>query len=770
MENTESSARPTTAAVGGFVIVALGLPCAVFGNQFFTWMVEQFGIMSASTGFLVHAGKVMLFTQAVVSIITSGAFFIFSHNALRPVYKGWLVASVFAIPAILLKFLGPNDDQTGSLLQIILAVVAILATVFVRRGEIEAWRGRSLVALAVVPVVVWPFLLWGALGSGSDAVLNLLAGLLFGLLASLLISTTTNNFLLDGLGISCLLMLLGSAFGYDGSQLILITILPPLGFAAAALAPSVLATTLLIGLATAFPFTFFDPTEFTLVLGGNEISGWATNSTILVVVLTLALGVILWLLRKWQNRPKTPAIPAVGGAVTWIAAIAVFLTLGQPGFYGDRLFVILKDQADLSQAYTITDRTERLVYVYRTLTSHADNTQADLRQMLDGLGIAYKPYYLVNAIEIRGGTLTRMFLSSRPEVDRIIASPVLRPLPSSIPTSSGEASFPSGAPGWNIEMIGADKVWNEFGVTGQGIVIGNSDTGVQGDHPALQDSYRGLTEGDDYNWYDPWDGTTSPNDQQGHGTHTTGTIVGSGGIGVAPGAQWIGCVNLERNLGNPALYLECMQFMLAPFPHGGNPLTDGDPSRAPHVLNNSWGCPPIEGCDPNALKPAADALRAAGIFVVVSAGNDGPACDTVNAPLALYDSVFSVGAVDYAGDLAGFSSRGPVTADGSNRQKPDIAAPGVEVFSSMPGSTYASNSGTSMAGPHVVGVVALLWSAAPELIGNIDQTEEILRDTAQPYNGIIVADGGCDDLPLPNNGVGYGIVDVYAAVQRALGK
>lgn len=769
MENTESPARPTTAAVVGFVIVALVLPCAVFGNQFFTWFVEQFGIISASTAFLVHTGKVMLLVQAVVTIVTSGAFFFFSHNTLRPIYKGWLVASVFAIPAVVLKFLGPNDDQTGSLLQIILAIVAILATVFVRRGEIEAWRGRSLIALAVVPVVVWPFLLWGALGSGSDALLNLLAGLLFGLFASLLISTTS-NFLLDGLGILTLLTLLGSAFGYDGSQLLLITVLPPLAFAAAALSPSVMATTILIGLATAFPLMFFDPTEFTLILGGNEISGLATNSTMLVVVLAVILGVTLWLLRKWQGRPKTAAIPAVGGVVTWVAAIVVFLSLGQPGFYGDRLFVILKDQADLSNAYTITDRTERLVYVYRTLTSHADNTQADMRQTLDRLGIKYKPYYLVNAIEVQGGTLTRMLLSARSDVDRIIASPVLRPLPSPIPTSEGDISFPSGAPGWNVEMIGADKVWNEFGVTGQGIVIGNSDTGVQGNHPALHDSYRGLNEGDDYNWYDPWAGTTSPNDQQGHGTHTTGTIVGSSGIGVAPGAQWIACVNLERNLGNPAVYLECLQFMLAPFPHDGNPFTDGDPSRAPHVLNNSWGCPPIEGCDPNALKPAADALRAAGIFVVVSAGNDGPSCDTVNAPLALYDSVFSVGAVDSEGDLASFSSRGPVSADGSNRLKPDIAAPGVDVFSSMPDNTYAINSGTSMAGPHVVGVVALLWSAAPDLIGNIDKTEQILRDTAQSYNGIVMQHGGCDDLPLPNNGVGYGIVDVYAAVKMALGK
>ena len=101
-------------------------------------------------------------------------------------------------------------------------------------------------------------------------------------------------------------------------------------------------------------------------------------------------------------------------------------------------------------------------------------------------------------------------------------------------------------------------------------------------------------------------------------------MLGKGGIGVAPDAQWIACVNLERNLGNPPLYLNCMQFMLAPFPHNGDPLKDGDPTRAAYVLNNSWGCPTLEGCDAESLRPAVDALRKAGIFVAVSAGNDGP--------------------------------------------------------------------------------------------------------------------------------------------------
>jgi subtilisin family serine protease len=332
---------------------------------------------------------------------------------------------------------------------------------------------------------------------------------------------------------------------------------------------------------------------------------------------------------------------------------------------------------------------------------------------------------------------------------------------------SGGASTPDGVQ-WNVTMIGADKVWSEFGVRGEGIIVGQSDSGVDVNHRELHDQYRGLTEGDDYNWFDPWNGKPSPYDDGGHGTHTLGTILGQNGIGIAPEATWFACANLNRNLGNPALYLDCMQFMLAPFPQDGDPFTDGDPTRAADVLNNSWGCPEIEGCDPNALLAAANYLRAAGIFVAVSTGNDGPNCGTVNAPLSLYDSVFSVGAIDRAGNVADFSSRGPVTADGSGRIKPDIVAPGVDILSSLPGGNYGSSDGTSMAGPHVAGAVVLLWSADPSLIGDIDRTEQLLIQTADPYTGNTSV--GCFEGDVPNAAYGYGILDVYEAVKEALGR
>ena len=402
------------------------------------------------------------------------------------------------------------------------------------------------------------------------------------------------------------------------------------------------------------------------------------------------------------------------------------------------------------------------------LTEHANEAQTELRDAFDRVGVTYTPYYLVNSIEVQGGTLVRLFLLARPEVDRVIPSPRLRPAePNEILAMRGGAFTPDGVQ-WNVSMIGADRVWSEFDVRGEGIVVGQSDSGVDVNHPELRDQYRGLAEGDDYNWFDPWNGRPSPYDEGGHGTHTLGTVLGQNGIGIAPGATWFACANLNRNLANPALYLDCMQFMLAPFPQDGDPFVDGDATRAADVLNNSWGCPEIEGCDPNALLHAADNLRAAGIFVAVSAGNDGPSCSTVDAPLSLYDSVFSVGAIDRSGNMAAFSSRGPVTADGSGRIKPDIVAPGVDVFSSLPGGNYGSSSGTSMAGPHVAGAVALLWSADPSLIGDIDRTEQLLIGTADPYTGGTGI--GCFEGEIPNAAYGYGVLDVYEAVKEALGR
>jgi subtilisin family serine protease len=232
-----------------------------------------------------------------------------------------------------------------------------------------------------------------------------------------------------------------------------------------------------------------------------------------------------------------------------------------------------------------------------------------------------------------------------------------------------------------------------------------------------------------------------------------------------------------------------MEFLLAPFLQGGDPLHDGIPARGAHLVNNSWGCPAEEGCLPGTLRIAVENLRAAGQMMVVSAGNDGPGCGTIIHPPALYEASLTVGATTVGGKATSFSSRGPVEdgageadSEGSNDAdllKPDLAAPGFDVRSAVPGG-YTRLPGTSMAGPHVAGAVALLWSADPGLIGDLDRTEAILLETAKPQTidaacaaepdeiGLVCGCGDDGPSSVPNNVYGWGMLDAWAAVQRVL--
>ena len=445
-------------------------------------------------------------------------------------------------------------------------------------------------------------------------------------------------------------------------------------------------------------------------------------------------------------------------------------------------------QADLSQAATITDKTARGRYVYETLREHADATQADLRGWLATRGVQHQPFWVANMILVHADAATAEALANRPDVKRLAANPSVKlsqpareqlvlERPAAAPTAISAVET-------GVTKIRANEMWTA-GFTGQGIVIGGQDTGYRWTHTALKGKYRGWngsTANHNYHWHDAIHSgggscganSVTPCDDQGHGTHTMGTMVGDDGgsnqVGVAPGAKWIGCRNMDQGNGTPATYAECFQWFIAPTDLAGN---NPDPAKAPHVINNSWGCPPSEGCtDVNVLKTVVESVNAAGILVVVSAGNDGSACSSVLDPAAIYDVVLSVGATDGASTtdaIASFSSRGPVTVDGSGRMKPDVSAPGVSVRSSTrtSDSSYGSSSGTSMAGPHVAGAAALLLSARPDLIGNPDAIKRVLMRTAVRRAASVNC--GSVATTVPNNTFGWGRIDIKAAYDGAPG-
>ena len=467
-------------------------------------------------------------------------------------------------------------------------------------------------------------------------------------------------------------------------------------------------------------------------------------------------------------------------AVAWQASVDPLLLDLSKEKEDFEFIVVLEGEADLTQAKKLGSKAAKGDYVYRSLLETAKASQSSLLAELSSRGIQHQPFWIVNAIWVQADTAVLHDLAKRPVVKHIYANPRLKlqpPFPAN--QESDTDHFDEIEP--NIALIGAPELW-QLSIDGRGVVIGGQDTGYDWDHPALKNHYRGWDGQDlnnDYSWHDAIHsgggvcGADSPVpcDDYGHGTHTMGIMVGDDGvnnkIGVAPGAKWIGCRNMDQGVGTPLTYIECFQWFIAPTAGDGN---NPDPSMAPDIINNSWSCPRSEGCtDPEILRAAVEAVRAAGILTIQSAGNSGPQCATISTPAAIYDASFTVGATTNSDQIASFSSRGPVTVDGSQRAKPDVAAPGSAIRSSYPGGDgYTSLSGTSMASPHVAGLAALIISASPDLAGQVGRLELIMAASAVSRTSA----QDCPGLPgdqIPNAAYGYGRIDAVAAVRLAQG-
>lgn len=453
--------------------------------------------------------------------------------------------------------------------------------------------------------------------------------------------------------------------------------------------------------------------------------------------------------------PQAQAAPDTGGQADKKIEAGLAGDLEKDGTQD--FFVRFTDKADLAAASAVQGWGPRGEAVWTELVKTAERSQDGVIADLESRSVSYKSFPINNSLLVRNGTSNlASALAADPEVSAIEAPATVqleKPL-----EAKPEREVDSVE--WGIADIRADEAWADFGVDGAGIVVGSIDSGVEYTHPALVDKYRGnLGNGNfdhNYNWFDPSEicDEPAPCDNNDHGTHTMGTMVGNAGenqIGVAPGARWMTAKGCETNTCSELALTESATFMLAPTDLNGE---NADPSKRPHIINNSWGGGPNDDW----YVDFVDSWIAAGQFPSWSNGNSGPGCNTAGAP-GEYAQSYAAGNHTITRQIASTSSRGPGVGDDI---KPNISAPGTAVRSSIPGDGYAAFTGTSMAAPHVSGSVALMWEAAPSLVGDIDGTRALLDGSAIDSENLT-----CGGTAEDNNVFGEGFLDVYSSVDAA---
>jgi serine protease AprX len=440
--------------------------------------------------------------------------------------------------------------------------------------------------------------------------------------------------------------------------------------------------------------------------------------------------------------------------------------------------ILMTTKADISSFEKLENQDARGHAVMVALQEAATISQTSLKTFLASKNVPFTSYWITNMINVESADIELIHaLAERNDVKKISSNhgwkaEGLAWEDKIQPTGSVQTVE------WNLLHVNAEKVWAQ-GFDGTGYSIGNADTGVAFAHEALIKAYKG-NHGDridhNYAWNDGVKerhftqtnrcgyNSTVPCDDNGHGTHTTGTSVGSTAtnvIGIAKGAKWQGCRVMEGGFARDKTIIDCLQWFLAPTDLSGrNPK----PELRPVAIGNSYGCNPQRCPDSEVQKDAVEALWAAGVFMVVSAGNSGPGCSTVDRAPTHYEKSWVVGATGFnVSAITGFSSRGPVRVDQSNRRKPDVTAPGERVRSSTPPNGYAAYSGTSMSSPLVNGAIAVLYQAVPKIARKMKCVQHIFEHTARHQPSTLCG----STQQSPNNVFGYGTIDMEAAVKYA---
>jgi len=484
------------------------------------------------------------------------------------------------------------------------------------------------------------------------------------------------------------------------------------------------------------------------------------NKTLLSLVLALLLATVA------QAGTLSPGLQAQLADKNADETISVIVHMTEKAPIAELKAELRAGQATRQQRHGV------IVTALQEATRAQDSLLADLAERTRSGGVVgYTSYWIGNLIVVLATPAEIELIAERSDVDLVelnFEAELIEPVKRHAPEAGEDPEIGDRSIGITagLQAINADRVWYELGITGEGRIVGSLDTGVDGNHPALTDRWRGLTHSWEESWHDVVGSISQfPVDYNDHGTHTTGTMTGVADddtVGVAWGAQWIAANAIDQGAGGGFTndIIDCLQWFADP---------DGDPGTVtdvPDVVCNSWGVNTWMGFPScyDGWNAVIDNCEAAGVVTVWATGNEGPSGSSVRSPAdraTTTTNSFSVGSVNangaYPYGISGFSSRGPsqCNAPAENLIKPEVSAPGSGVYSSVPGGGYQYFDGTSMATPHVAGVVALMREAAPNI--DVDTIKQILMATAHDFG----ASG-------EDNAYGWGFIDAYEAVLSAM--